>query len=81
MQPEFDFERYNERLNALFSRFQSVQKVGFTGDAYKPGLDGMLRFSAVLGDPWKAYPCVHVAGTNGKGSVCSMLASATMALA
>ncbi len=79
MQPEFDFERYNERLNALFSRFQSVQKVGFTGDAYKPGLDGMLRFSAVLGDPWKAYPCVHVAGTNGKGSVCSMLASALAA--
>ncbi len=79
MQPEFDIERYNKRLNALFSRFQSVQKVGFTGDAYKPGLDGMLRFSAVLGDPWKAYPCVHVAGTNGKGSVCSMLASALAA--
>ncbi len=74
MQPEFDIELYNERLNSLFTRFQSVQKVGFTGDAYKPGLDGMLRFSAVLGDPWKAYPCVHVAGTNGKGSVCSMIA-------
>ncbi|MBQ6015845.1 MAG: hypothetical protein IJL22_06055 [Bacteroidales bacterium] len=53
--------------------------MGFTGDAYKPGLDGMLRFSAVLGDPWKAYPCVHVAGTNGKGSVCSLLASALAA--
>ena len=75
MQPEFDIELYNERLNSLFTRFQSVQKVGFTGDAYKPGLDGMLRFSAVLGDPWKAYPCVHVAGTNGKGSVCSMIAA------
>ena len=60
----------------MFSRFQSVQKVGFTGDAYKPGLSGMLRFSAMLGDPWKAYPCIHVAGTNGKGSVCSMLAAA-----
>lgn len=76
MQPEFDIELYNERLNALFSRFQSVQKVGFTGDAYKPGLSGMERLSALLGDPWKAYPCVHVAGTNGKGSVCSMLAAA-----
>ena len=76
MQPEFDIELYNERLNALFSRFQSVQKVGFTGDAYKPGLSGMERLSALLGDPWKAYPCIHVAGTNGKGSVCSMLAAA-----
>ena len=60
----------------MYSRFQSVQKVGFTGDAYKPGLSGMARFSALLGDPWKEYPCIHVAGTNGKGSVCSMLASA-----
>lgn len=79
MQPEFDIESYNERLNALFSRFQSVQKVGFTGDSYKPGLGGMERLSALLGDPWKAYPCVHVAGTNGKGSVCSMLAAALAA--
>ncbi|MBR5703888.1 MAG: hypothetical protein IKX45_06535 [Bacteroidales bacterium] len=39
----------------------------------------MERFSAVLGDPWKAYPCIHVAGTNGKGSVCSMLAAALAA--
>ena len=79
MQPEFDLEQYNKRLDALFSRFQSVQKVGFTGDAYKPGLGGMSRLSALLGDPWKAYPCIHVAGTNGKGSVCSMLAAALAA--
>ena len=79
MQPDFDIDLYNERLNALYSRFQSVQKVGFTGDAYKPGLSGMARFSALLGDPWKEYPCIHVAGTNGKGSVCSMLASALAA--
>ena len=35
MQPDFDIDLYNERLNALYSRFKSVQKVGFTGDAYK----------------------------------------------
>ena len=79
MQPVFDLTLYNERLESLFSRFQSVQKVGFTGNAYKPGLEGMERFSAMLGDPWKSYPCIHVAGTNGKGSVCSMLASALAA--
>ena len=50
MQPEFDIELYNERLNSLFTRFQSVQKVGFTGDAYKPGLDGMLRLDVVAVD-------------------------------
>ena len=79
MQPDFDFDRYNERLNELFSRFQSVQKVGFTENAYKPGLSGMERFSTLLGDPWRRYPCIHVAGTNGKGSVCSMLASSLAA--
>jgi len=79
MQPVFDLTRYNERLESLFTRFQSVQKVGFTGNAYKPGLEGMERFSAMLGNPWKSYPCIHVAGTNGKGSVCSMLASALAA--
>ncbi len=79
MQPVFDLTLYNERLESLFSRFQSVQKVGFTGNAYKPGLEGMERFSAMLGDPWKSYPCIHVAGTNGKGSVCSMLASSLAA--
>ena len=79
MQPVFDLTLYNERLESLFSRFQSVQKVGFTGNAYKPGLEGMERFSAMLGDPWKSYPCIHVAGTNGKGSVCSMIASALAA--
>lgn len=79
MQPDFNLNKYNERLDSLFNRFQSVQKVGFTGNAYKPGLEGMERFSSLLGDPWKAYPCIHVAGTNGKGSVCSMLAAALAA--
>lgn len=76
MQSKFNLKEYNDRLEALFSRFQSVQKIGFKDGAYKPGLQGMKRFDSVLGSPWKQYPCIHVAGTNGKGSVCSMLAAA-----
>ncbi len=45
------------------------------GDAYKPGLQHMLDFNAELSDPVSAYRTVHVAGTNGKGSVANMLAS------
>ena len=41
---------YNDKLEAIFTRFPSVQKVPF-GDAYKPGLDHMIRFAALLGDP------------------------------
>jgi dihydrofolate synthase/folylpolyglutamate synthase len=39
----------------------------------QPGLDRMDRFVAALGHPERAIPCVHVAGTNGKGSVAAML--------
>lgn len=65
---------YQDKINAIFNRFPSVQKTGFE-TAYKPGLDRMLAFESLLGDPHKAYPTLHVAGTNGKGSVSSMLAS------
>ncbi len=39
---------------------------------------GLERIQAVLdelGSPHTAYPCIHVAGTNGKGSTCAMIAS------
>ncbi len=40
----------------------------------KLGLETMRIVLASFGDPHRAYPTVHVAGTNGKGSVCAMLA-------
>jgi dihydrofolate synthase/folylpolyglutamate synthase len=39
----------------------------------KLGLDSMRTVLAAFGDPHRVYPSVHVAGTNGKGSVCAML--------
>jgi dihydrofolate synthase/folylpolyglutamate synthase len=42
----------------------------------KLGLDNIRALLAAFGDPHRAYPCVHVAGTNGKGSVCAMIAEA-----
>lgn len=66
---------YEEYINELFVRFPSVQKYGFTRSSFKGGLDGMLYLDGILSHPWKSYPCVHVAGTNGKGSVCSMIAA------
>ncbi len=37
------------------------------------GLDRMRQFLGLLGEPHLAAPAVHVAGTNGKGSVCAMV--------
>jgi dihydrofolate synthase/folylpolyglutamate synthase len=41
-------------------------------------LDRIRSVLAELGDPHTAWPAVHVAGTNGKGSVCAMTASALL---
>jgi len=38
-------------------------------------LDAMVAACARAGDPQLAFPAVHVAGTNGKGSVCAMIES------
>lgn len=34
----------------------------------------VVQLERRLGDPWRAFPSFHVAGTNGKGSICSFLA-------
>lgn len=44
-----------------------------------PGLDAMRDALARSGDPQRAIPCVHVAGTNGKGSVSATLDAALTA--
>lgn len=41
----------------------------------KPGPERIRALLASIGDPQKSVRCIHVAGTNGKGSVCAMLDS------
>lgn len=45
----------------------------------KMGLERVKSLLSHLGEPHLAYPTVHVAGTNGKGSTCAMVTSALMA--
>lgn len=79
--PKMNYSRelYEARIADLFERHQSVQSVGFNGKSYKPGLDAMIDLDRALGFPSSKFKSVHVAGTNGKGSVCSMLAAALAA--
>ena len=74
MVQQFSETDYQEMIDALFCRFPSFQKVG--AGAYKPGLGNMEFMDQLLGHPHKKYKVIHVAGTNGKGSVSNMLASA-----
>ena len=64
---------YTQTLEFLFTSMPSFQRVG--GDAYKPGLERIAAFCQHLGNPQRNFYTVHVAGTNGKGSVSHILAS------
>ena len=64
---------YTETLDYLYSSMPSFQQVG--GDAYKPGLERISEFCRSIGNPQRNYFVIHVAGTNGKGSVSNMLAA------
>ena len=78
MAEHFSEDRYNEMLNSLFQRFPSFQKVG--AGAYKPGIGNMEFIDQLLGHPHRNYKIIHVAGTNGKGSVSNMLTSSLASL-
>lgn len=64
---------YQESLDWLFARLPMYQKKG--AKAFKGKLDNILALSEHLGQPEKKFKSIHVAGTNGKGSSCHMLAS------
>ncbi len=65
---------YKEAEKFLFEQLPVFQQVG--GDAYKPGLGTANALDDYFGHPHKAFKTVHIAGTNGKGSVSNFVASA-----
>lgn len=64
---------YSQLIDWLFIQFPSFQKTGNT--ALKMGLSKIESLTQAMGHPERSYPTVHVAGTNGKGSVSSMTAA------
>ncbi len=68
---------YLETIDFLYSQTPQFQRIGAA--AYKPGLDTVRRLSALFGDPQRRLRCVHVGGTNGKGSTAHSLASCLQA--
>ena len=64
---------YQETLQYLYVKTPAFQQVGQS--AYKPGLDNVIALSEAYGHPYKAFKTIHVAGTNGKGSVSHTLAA------
>ena len=65
--------KYSDNLHYLYSQFPSFQHVGKS--AYVPSLHNIECLLKILGNPEKDMVCVHVAGTNGKGSTSHFIAS------
>ncbi len=68
-------DRFEAACSWLVQRLPMFQRQGGTPATYRLDLEKTRLWLEVLGNPHRAYPCIHVAGTNGKGSTCHMLAS------
>jgi dihydrofolate synthase/folylpolyglutamate synthase len=64
---------YLETCDYLYNQIPMFEKQGASG--YKEGLANTLALDEHFGHPHQAYATVHVAGTNGKGSVSHTIAS------
>lgn len=64
---------YSETLAWMFGRLPMYQRIG--GAAYRADLNNTISLLEMLGQPHKNFRSIHIAGTNGKGSVSHLLAS------
>lgn len=67
---------YKESINWLFNQLPVFQNIGAA--AYKEDLNNTILLTKHLNHPERNFKTIHVAGTNGKGSTSSMIASVFM---
>jgi dihydrofolate synthase / folylpolyglutamate synthase len=64
---------YHQTIEYLFSRLPMFSRIGAA--AFKKDLTNTITLCAHLGNPQQKFKSIHIAGTNGKGSVSHMLAA------
>lgn len=67
---------YDAALAFLMEQLPMYQRVGQV--AYKANLDNTIALLNACGNPERGLTCIHIAGTNGKGSTANMLTSVFM---
>lgn len=67
------FTSYSETLDYMFSQLPMFHNIGKA--AYKADLNNTIALLEAIGNPHRDQNWIHVAGTNGKGSVSSLLAA------
>lgn len=65
--------KYQETLDYMYSQLPMFQRIG--GAAYKANLDNTIAILNLLKNPHYNFKSIHIAGTNGKGSVSHYLAA------
>ncbi|MDE6007368.1 MAG: bifunctional folylpolyglutamate synthase/dihydrofolate synthase [Muribaculaceae bacterium] len=68
---------YKEAIDWLFAQLPMFSRVGAA--AYKPGLERSEALAAYFGHPERKLKAIHIAGTNGKGSVSNLIAAVLQA--
>lgn len=64
---------YKEILDEIFHAYPMYHKIGTA--AYKEGLENIEALLKIVGNPERKFKSIHIAGTNGKGSVAHLMAS------
>jgi len=64
---------YQETIDYLFARLPMFSRIGAA--AFKKDLFNIQKLCDFLANPYKRFKSIHIAGTNGKGSVSHMLAA------
>lgn len=64
---------YKEIIDEIFHAYPMYHKIGSA--AYKEGLENIEALLKIVGNPERKLKAVHIAGTNGKGSVAHLMAS------
>lgn len=73
----FPVMNYQETINYLYTRLPVFSRIGSA--ALKPSLDNTIALCDFLDNPERKFKTIHIAGTNGKGSVSHMLAAVLQA--
>lgn len=65
--------RYQDAIQFLWDRLPMFQRDG--SKSYKADIGNITKLCEFLGNPHESFPCIHVAGTNGKGTTSHILAA------
>ena len=64
---------YQQTIDYLFSQLPMYSRIGAA--AYKEDLHNTIALCDAIENPQTKFKCIHIAGTNGKGSASHMLAA------